>query len=184
MIEIKITTSADKTEKMFIKLNQKIDDIKEPLEKSGLLMIKSINDNFESQGRPSGWQPLSPMTLALRKHGGSRILQDTGTLKRSITYNVVGKDRVKIGTNLQYASKLQFGGENVMPAHIVVPTKKKALHFFIGGQEIFCTRANIPEMRTQVPPRPFIMFQEQDKEDIIRIFNEHLKKSMDDSIEK
>lgn len=43
-----------------------------------------IVKNFEDEGTEQKWKALAPSTLAFRKHGGSKPLQDTGAMKRYV----------------------------------------------------------------------------------------------------
>jgi phage virion morphogenesis protein len=73
----------------------------------GLIVRNSVLKNFEAQGRPQRWKELKESTI--RKKGSSRILEDTGRLRNSITYRA-HRDMVEIGTNVVYAGIHQFGG--------------------------------------------------------------------------
>jgi len=58
------------------------------------VMIPSIRQNFDMEGRPNKWEPLSPVTLS-RAPSRIGILNVTGQLKRSAT----AKRRFKILKN-------------------------------------------------------------------------------------
>lgn len=121
------------------------DGVQKSLARAGIIMLKSVNSNFESEGRPSPWAPLKPSTLEMRTRGGVAVLQDSGRLKRSITMRL-GEGEVSVGTNVQYGKYHQFG---------VLKTGGK----FPGKT---------------IPQRQFLMFQDQDKEDIARLFRENV----------
>jgi hypothetical protein len=55
-----------------------------------------------------GFSPLSPATAAYR--GTGRPLQDTGSLRDSITFKVVDERTVTVGTNKPYAAIQHNGG--------------------------------------------------------------------------
>jgi phage gpG-like protein len=55
-----------------------------------------------------GFAPLSPATEAYR--GAGRPLQDTGSLRDSITFKVVDERTVSVGTNKPYAAIQNNGG--------------------------------------------------------------------------
>ena len=84
----------------------------------------SIVANFREQGRPTKWQALETTTIEgrIRKKtwpgfgGASPILQEEGTLKRSIgSVREIGVFELEYGTNLEKAQWLQHGTKN-MPA--------------------------------------------------------------------
>jgi phage virion morphogenesis protein len=80
----------------------------------GEVMRASIEQTFREQGSPAGsWAPLAASTLLRdRMRGaGRKILIRSGRLKNSITYAIVGGERLLIGTNLRYAGIQQLGGE-------------------------------------------------------------------------
>ena len=172
MITIQVSGIAE-TKASLQKALQRLQDLEKPLKLVGLHMMKSIDDNFASEGRPEKWDDLSPMTKNMRRGNTYQILQDTGNLRRSIAMEV-SKDTVKIGTSVPYAQKLQFGGENIMPAHDIFPVIKKTLAFVINGHKVFAAYAHIPEIRTTVPPRPFVVIQDEDLDTIQEIFDDWL----------
>jgi phage gpG-like protein len=178
MINIQITTSADKTQQALIRMSEGFKDLSIPLKRSGEYMVSSVNRNFDAQGRPVPWKPLSSMTIAMRRKGGGMgsplILQDTGTLRRSITYELMGIDSVRVGTNLPYASKLQFGGVNVIPAH---REKVKSFYRIQKGKRVQVKEfeRNVPSRTFTIPARPFIIFNEEDKVVIQKIFSDYVR---------
>jgi phage gpG-like protein len=67
--------------------------IERPLKTAGAYMLGSIEKNFQSQGRPKRWTPLSPRTLKGRRKGrtkkrSSLILIDRARLKNSMSQKV------------------------------------------------------------------------------------------------
>jgi phage gpG-like protein len=152
-------------------------------------MKGSVERTFAAQGRPSRWAPLKAATLAswlaskrtwvtkkARKGGGGKegfwgdrrvtgkgltalrgrlILTDTGRLRRSIKF-AAGPRGVEGYTNVQYAAIQQLGG--VIKAHAIFPRKKKAL--FWPGAAHPVRRVMHPG--SKFPPRPFLVFLEED----------------------
>lgn len=109
MLEFTLKTS-DVGQRYLLKVARKLDKTKAALTQAGLYMLGSIDKNFQQEGRPNKWAPLSKMTKALRRGSAPfRILQNTGRLKSSIAYQV-SQGQVKIGTNVEYASLMQHGG--------------------------------------------------------------------------
>jgi phage gpG-like protein len=56
----------------------------------------------------AGWSPLAPATKEYR--GGGKPLRDTGALRDSITFQVIDKRTVSVGTNKPYAKIQNNGG--------------------------------------------------------------------------
>lgn len=111
---------------------------------TGAAVVASIQKNFEDEGRPDGWDPLSPVTIAMRG-GGDHILQvagPAGGLLGSINYQA-HSDRVEIGTNKIYAAVHQFGHEpGNIPARPFIMVQpgdwteigKEIIEYLEGGQ--------------------------------------------------
>lgn len=106
------------------------------LKRIGVFVSRSeVPRNFARQSSPDGekWKPLSAQTKKARrgrhrrakavfegtgvktKRFSGKILQDTGRLKASITYEIRG-NAVAVGTNVAYAARHQFGFQGVRGA--------------------------------------------------------------------
>lgn len=161
---------------------------KKPLKLCQLRMQKSVDENFKSQGVPSlgiYWKKLAKWTLAgrhkrkgrRRGKGGDRILLDTGRLRGSLVGSR-GRDAIRritptalfFGTNVQYASKQQFGGMNkAWSGKVLVGSfkrrapgkKRKTINV-----NPFNRRGHIPATRTAA--RPFLVVKPRD----VLIFNQ------------
>lgn len=156
MIELQVEfKNRDGIKKLLKIIEKDLEDMTVPLKRSGVYMLGSIDRNFRAQGRPTSWAALSPMTIAMRRSGkgtkSMRILQDTGRLKQSITTDTAMRMKDKytlgIGTSVPYARIHQYGGK----------------------QKLF----NTGKMVT-IPKRPFLLFQEKDKDAVNKIFNDYV----------
>jgi len=169
----------EKVKALLKKAGDKSKDLRIPLKRCGILMVGSIDKNFRAEGRPKKWAPLSPMTIAMRrkKGRGAKILQDTGHGKGSIVYKVVSNQKVQIGTPLDYMRIHQEGGSIKIPARTIVPVKARALHWVDPntGEDVFAMRVHQKERTAKIPQRKFLLFQEEDKVNIVKIFTEYLK---------
>jgi len=96
------------------------------------LTDKWIQKNFQTQGRlahpGTGWKPLSPVTLMMRRKGPKKtgrvmILQDTGTM-RSRWKHFWDTWVAKIQAGVDYAYKHHYGKEG-LPVRRVLPTEKQ-----------------------------------------------------------
>lgn len=116
----------------------------------GLKLIAWTDKQFQTEGRQSGeeWAPLKPNTVAGRRQGSSRILQDTGHLKGSITAKISGGS-VEVGTNVSYAGPHQFGS-----APYTIKPKKPGglLAFMTVGGPVTARAVKHPGL----PKRPFL----------------------------
>lgn len=150
--------------------------VERPLAAIGALMLGSIEKNFQQQGRPEKWKPLSPITLGLRRQGknfgmvrdsggrlrdrhgrfgsdkGARILIDRARLKNSIGYKVhlaLPNSNVEVGTNVVYGPRHHFGYD---------PAGKKG-----RGQ-------------VRTPARAFLLVQDEDFRDMKEILSRHISR--------
>jgi phage gpG-like protein len=159
------------------KAGDKAKDLRVPLKRAGILMVGSVGKNFRAEGRPEKWAPLSPMTIAMRRKKGRRakILQDTGMGRDSIVYDVVSNQEVQIGTPLKYMAKHQTGGTINIPARDIYPVRARALHWVSDGKDVFVMHVHQKERTAKIPQRKFLLFQEEDEKNIVKIFTEYLE---------
>ena len=76
----------------------------------GISTLQWIDRNFRAGGGLTGskWKRLSENTVAGRRRGSNRPLQDTGQLRQSFTAQVRANG-VRVGTDKEYASFHEFG---------------------------------------------------------------------------
>lgn len=130
-------------------------------------MQQAVEDNFADQGRPA-WMGLSKKTLESRpRRSGGMILQDTGTLKKSIQSDS-GMTWARVGTNEPYARIHQFGGKT--KPHVIKPRNKKALAF--GGRVV----KSVNHPGSDIPARPFLSLLDSDKAVMLRTVSDFLRK--------
>lgn len=169
----------EKVRALIKQAGEKAKDLRVPLKRAGILMLGSIDKNFREEGRPKRWAPLSPMTIAMRrkKGKGAKILQDTGMGKGSIVYEVVSNQKVQIGTRLDYMRKHQEGATINIPARDIYPVKARALHWVDPGtgEDVFAMHVHQKARTAKLPQRKFLLFQEEDKVNIVKIFTEYLE---------
>jgi len=98
------------------RLQRSSSDLTDAMDKIGEHIASFVDLNFRDATDPEGvaWEALKPETVAQRRNGGNKPLNDTGRLKSSITYNS-SSNSVVIGTNVlddngqSYAATHQFG---------------------------------------------------------------------------
>ena len=78
----------------------------------GYTLIDIVEENFETESfLGKKWTPLSKSTKKQKsKKGYKKILQNRGHLAESIDFEA-SKDKLILGTNVEYAAIHQFGGE-------------------------------------------------------------------------
>lgn len=99
----------------------------------GIVTLNWVTRNFRSEGALTGtpWAKLSPWTIASRRKGSSRVLQDTGGLSRSFTIQA-SNDQVAVGTAMDIAKYHQSGTGTFGPTgkpYIIRPVNAQALAF-------------------------------------------------------
>lgn len=136
-------------EQLELKLTRMSDRIRAELEKAMLRSMINLSGHVKQN-------KLSGQVLNVR----------TGTLRRSVTHKVTGsKSGVVgiVGTNVKYAAIHEFGGRTA--AHDIFPKRAKALHFKIGGKDVFAKR--VRHRGSTMPERSFLRSGLRDKADSI-----------------
>ena len=112
---VRMTLRGDKQLKANLnKIQQKTSKLRPLFKQIGVYMLGSVNRTFTSEGKPK-WTDIQECTKLQRARIGKypgKMLQITGRLKRSITFEASNSD-VKIGTSVPYAPFLQFGTRNM-----------------------------------------------------------------------
>lgn len=116
-------------------------------------MIDSLTQNFEQEGRPQKWEPLSDWTIQAK--GSSTILQDTGALKNSVNSSNTQRD----GNSLEI-----WAGEAHGLFHQYADIDPMAQFGMINKNR-----------KHPMPMRPFMLFQEDDLDTIQEIGYNYLK---------
>ncbi|MDD3420305.1 MAG: phage virion morphogenesis protein [Candidatus Gastranaerophilales bacterium] len=109
-IEIKINDA--ELQKSLKKLAIKAENLRPLMKNISGIMMDSVEENFEKEGRPDKWTSLAKSTIKQRSKKGywpGRILQMRGELASSITSKYDNNCAV-VGTNKVYAAIHQLGG--------------------------------------------------------------------------
>lgn len=141
----------------------------------GEYLLRSTDEHFRQERAPDGtpWPPLSDVTLLRRLQarsatlskrrtatggrtltqkgakvlGAAKILRDSGDLQDTIRYQLVDGGRaLAVGTDRVYGAMQQFGG----------------------------TRAQWPHLWGDIPARPFLGLDADDRAEILAIWQRHL----------
>lgn len=141
--------------------------------KASMVMFRSFAKNFKAEGRPRRWQKLSPNTIAGRRKGSKKILQDTGRLRMSVMARAapdnvyqMGRDYLKMGTRMKIASYHQYGTQ----AYSIYPKNVSVLRFMTASGPVFSRWVDHPGLDA----RPFVMIQDEDARDITELAGEHV----------
>lgn len=128
-------------------LQQSVGNLSPALREIGETLKESTKQRFSSKTGPGGQAWLGNSDLTIERKGRDFPLTDHGTLGNTIDYQLFGNDGVDIGSPMQYAAMMQFGG----------------------------TKSEFPSLWGDIPDRPFLGISEQDKSDILTIIQRHLR---------
>jgi phage gpG-like protein len=154
------------------KIAKKSGNLREPLDKCGEILVSSIMQNFNVQGRfsePGSWRggPNKwPQSAAAKRRGGM-TLSKSGQLRRSIQ-KVTSDNQVEVGTNKEYAAAHNFGfeGDVQIPEH----TRRSYGRSKSGRKSKKATSSHTVrahKRHMKVIARTFMNIQEEDIEDMI-----------------
>jgi phage virion morphogenesis protein len=122
-IEIKVDDK--KIQQVLKNLISKTESLRPLMKNIAGIMMDSVEENFEKEGRPDKWEKLSLVTIKLRSKKGywpGRILQRQGDLATSITSKYDDSFAV-VGTNKVYAEIHQFGGDAGRNKKVEIPAR-------------------------------------------------------------
>lgn len=139
-------TGFRETERLFKSAQDRMKDLSVPLKQGGLVMLRSIEQNFKAGGLPNRWKSLKPATVRFKSSRGYSPLPLTrsGAMQRSVTFLVRDKKKLAIGTSIPYGAVHQKGGGNNIPKRPFLIFKnddlkniKKLVVGYITGKAVF-----------------------------------------------
>lgn len=163
------------------KLGLNFRSFREPLTKSITRIINpSIKKNFAEGGRPEGWEPLSAYTISQRGGEAWPILVRSGKLRRTVASAKIwdiGQEMAvirKLPAGVWYGNLHQagYGGFKKHMAAAVAELGEGAKARDIVGKafDIADEKTGGKHAKVQIPQRQFILFQDEDVEDIQQLF--------------
>ena len=130
----------------------------------------------------------SSKAWAKRKRNVGKILTESGNLRDSIDFDVVGQKLI-IGSSLKYAGPHQFGGEIAIPGRTQTNwhrTKGPKKGQFVSGRAKLKSKlakvAQIPPHKVSIPARPFLGLSDEDRELVRQIVERHVQKAVKDAL--
>jgi len=176
----------------------------DPLQQSGLYMLRSTDKVFRQQYGPNGeiWPNLKPATLKARAKGWNKsggpgmMLLDTGRLRNSLSprQNSEGIFRlethsVEVGTNLKYANIHQFGGVTIHRAAgrtiTLRRTKKNQVRFTSPNskkyKKTYTKNVEWAEYRVRIPARPYLGITPANQKMVNQIFGIWMNKNLNEN---
>lgn len=171
------------------KLGMDISSFREPLQKSiREVMIPSFHKNFEAEGRP-GWVPMSEATKLIRTRlgGGTtgKLLHKTGALQHAVEQESLWSVTDVFAAVKALPASVSYGnvhqeGYGGMSRRIKTKMKK-------GVSPAAAAKAAMADLdkkilsggansgaAVNIPARPFILFQPEDEDDVMQVFDDWL----------
>lgn len=172
-VEIKVVPiGLTKAKADLLKASRAFTDLRKPFERTVIYMHSSWAVSFRSGQRGGkAWKKNTPATKLIK--GSAKILQDTGSLRSSLTGVTTGSLvrrtnlSLEIGTTLKHA-EIQDKGK-VIPVTDAMRKYMAAKYGIILGSVV------------DIPARPFMFFQKKDQVAIQTIFNMWLNDEVADN---
>lgn len=150
---IKIEIDDREVRAALAELAARVGDLTPVMQEIGEVLVESSKQRFAKSQAPDGspWAPNRPVTLA-RKSGSRPLIGETKSLSEQI-HARAGRDRVEIGSTMQYAATQQFGARR--------------------GQ-FGKTRRGAPIPWGDIPARPFLGLSADDRDAVLEIVAEQI----------
>lgn len=171
------------------KLGLELENMREPITRSIVqVMIPSTDRNFREEGRPP-WEELAEYTVKVRNFSEHPILQRTGKLRRGVTKLHIWHIKDDSATIISLPPEISYGVLHQGGYGGYMKWIRKAQQVLgpgkHGGEVTMSAADRLIEQakrsgtwrapRAFMPQRRFLMFQEQDVDDILQIFAEWLE---------
>ena len=147
----------------------------------GTRLVASVKRNFQAGGRPVKWKPSQRANKKIKGKSGKTLI-DTGRLKDSVTFQI--KDNtIEVGSNVEYAPIHQFGGKSTMSQTVKEHTRKINQAF---GRQIpqrtVTVKRHKRNITVDMPARPFLMIQDEDREYMLDLVKEFTERFITDNL--
>lgn len=181
-----ITPSIGLVAKDLRRLGLELESFKVPITRSiKQVMMPSIRKNFQSGGRPDTWEPLAEYTIKVRGNTGPILIRSGALMRGASSFGVWSISDTSaaikgLPQNIWYGAIHQSGAGSFGS---YMDQAKKELGRGARGPEILRLAFELMDERrggarshrkSNIPARPFIMYQDDDLDDIQQIFYEWL----------
>jgi len=168
MVGIKYTIDDRAAGASLKQAERRLDHPEQALKKCGLVLLRSIAQNFKAGGRPVRWHPSKRARIS-----GGQTLVATARLMRSITREVLGKV-LRVGTSVKYAAIHQFGGR--IRGNVTVKAHYRFIMRAFGkpitGRKVM-VRQHTRNVDIHIRQRKFLLVQDSDRRVMGRIVAEY-----------
>ena len=139
-MSVSFEVKADKAIKRFRETLKRAENPKTVMDVLSVESWKHVIDHFSAEeGKKGRWKEWSPQYAKYRK--GTKILQDTGTLRSSIRFRSI-RDEAHVYTKQSYARVHQDGGKNMpkrdflwMSKPMIKRLSKIFIHYISRGKK-------------------------------------------------
>jgi phage gpG-like protein len=158
----------------------------------GDIMLQSVAKNFEEQGRPNKWKPLSPFTRMIYEGQAREKARGTKAWQKAKERGRKGIEERRIAKDVGGAKLLHRSGDlkksitlgEVTPTSVEIGSSLvyAAIHQFGGtilpkrfdALYIPTSKGYIRKPKSTVPARPYLMLQKEDETFILRAVESHM----------
>ena len=169
MPDITIRIEDREVQRVFHTLIARGKNLRPFLKAVGETVVLQTEKRFDNEGpAPDGtaWPKLKESTWRQKKH--SKILTESGELRGSIRYQLIGNDTVAIGTNKVYGAIHQLGGKTGL--RTIIPVNGKALYWPGAAHPV---RA-VKHPGSNIPARPYMGLSRENSDEIVEMANRYL----------
>jgi len=148
------------------------------LKQVGEHMLRATRAEDHTSEAPDGskWAPLSPSTLKRKK--GPKILTESGMLRGTIRWQLMGATAVAIGTNKPYGRIHQLGGTITQGARSELFTRNRYTRGAKKGQFKKGTKEGrgftFTDRKIRIPARPYLGISGADRDEIAAIVMDNI----------
>lgn len=186
------TEGLEKLQKQLYEMVQRGKSLSEPLGKAGQIILHSVSQNFESEGRPTKWPQRSPLTqmimdysfmekaAASGRYGKAKKWKTKAGILRQAIFVARGHKLLQVSGDLRKSihmdikngelavgSALRYARIHQMGGEIR-PKNKRSLFVPIRSGRFLLLK------KVKIPARPYLVLQHNDNQKVIRIFEDWL----------
>jgi phage gpG-like protein len=181
------------------KLGIDIRSFREPLRRAiKQVMIPSFKKNFAVEGRPA-WEPLAEDTVHMREleGSGSGILDRTGNLKRNMGYTSMWTITQEFAAIRDLPQRIWYGkvhqegqggmGHRIKAEHAAAKKRGEKIDAKEAGKRAMLKldadiKSGNSGSSVNIPPRPFVVFQEEDMDGVYEVFEVWLTERLEKAL--
>lgn len=186
MATLKIEISDADVQRALRGLEQRASNFRPALESIGQYLLLRTRERFDQERGPDGrpWQPLSPRTVQRKARSRTAlrgILKQSGKLRDTISYRV-GSREVVLAAAQKYGGLHQFGGQvkrggGQRDLYFRVDKKTGQSRFAKKSKANFQQTATFSDSTINIPARPFLGANAEDRQEFIEIIRDYLIQS-------